>query len=276
MSSVVATITSHRYIRQLIGQPVCLLVVGLMICSAVDCAAANQAVLYASAADADDVAESLDLFPWYSEAEGGIRQVDEAQASEGRSTHRDSDWLRKPKSNSRQFNGLSGWTSFFTVLFWVVIVVIILAIVGFLVWAFMRQETTMASDDIQDWLVDQRTDEQRIEALPFALTKPLSDLLQAAEQARNDGNYRLAIIYLFSHVLIQLDRAHLIRLAKGKTNRQYLAELSQLKEVRRLTLNFMLLFERVFFGRHAPSQKEADECWQWLVQFDQRLAEVAK
>ena len=38
------------------------------------------------------------------------------------------------------------------------------------------------------------------------------------------GNFNQAIIYYYSYQLVTLDRRQVIRLAKGKTNRQYLRE----------------------------------------------------
>ena len=50
------------------------------------------------------------------------------------------------------------------------------------------------------------------------------DLLAEARRHYQAGNYGAAIVYLFSFQLVQLDQRQIIRLAKGKTNRQYLRE----------------------------------------------------
>ena len=39
------------------------------------------------------------------------------------------------------------------------------------------------------------------------------------------GDFAQATIFLFAHMLVELDRHQLIRLARGKTNRQYLMDL---------------------------------------------------
>ena len=58
----------------------------------------------------------------------------------------------------------------------------------------------------------------------MTLKKSPADYLDEAQRLYRNGDYAQAIIYLFSHQLLQLDRRHWLRLVKGKTNRQYLRE----------------------------------------------------
>ena len=67
-------------------------------------------------------------------------------------------------------------------------------------------------------------DAARIESLPFPVAAGRLDLLAKARRHYQAGNYGAAIVYLFSFQLVQLDRRQIIRLARGKTNRQYLRE----------------------------------------------------
>ena len=67
-------------------------------------------------------------------------------------------------------------------------------------------------------------DAARIESLPFPVAAGRLDLLAEARRHYQAGNYGAAIVYLFSFQLVQLDKRQIIRLAKGKTNRQYLRE----------------------------------------------------
>ena len=48
-------------------------------------------------------------------------------------------------------------------------------------------------------------------------------LLEEARRSYEEGDYNTAIVYLYSYQLVKLDQNQWIRLAKGKTNRQYLA-----------------------------------------------------
>jgi hypothetical protein len=80
------------------------------------------------------------------------------------------------------------------------------------------------------------------------------------------------MIYLFSYKLLALDRHNLIRLARGKTNRQYVAELSQQPTLQELLRHSMVAFEDVFFGQHRLDPERFEGCWQSLDRFHQHLA----
>jgi len=116
----------------------------------------------------------------------------------------------------------------------------------------------------------------QIEALPFVVPRPKGDLLDASRQAAATGDYGLAVLYLFSHQLIQLDRRRLIELERGKTNRQYVRELGGRSGLRRVLEQTMVAFEDVFFGHHAIDQARMDHCWQQHARFEEFLqAEAA-
>ena len=76
-------------------------------------------------------------------------------------------------------------------------------------------------------VVESRRDADRVEALPFHVRAASGDFLAEARRLYDAGHYSEAIVYLFSYQLVQLDKHHVIRLAKGKTNRQYVRETRQ-------------------------------------------------
>ena len=88
------------------------------------------------------------------------------------------------------------------------------------------------------------------------------------------GNYSEAIIYLFSYELVELDRSALIRLAKGKTNRQYLREAAATRSMKPLLERTMVTFEDVFFGRRTLDRSGFEACWKQLDEFQSLLAGV--
>ena len=104
-----------------------------------------------------------------------------------------------------------------------------------------------------------------------------TDLLAAARRCYESGDLARAIVFLFSHQLVQLDEHHLVRLAKGKTNRQYLREIrrkpSPGEQILPLVQKTMLLFEGAFFGNHPPSPDQFESCWSALDEFH-RLVEL--
>jgi hypothetical protein len=114
---------------------------------------------------------------------------------------------------------------------------------------------------------DSRSDAERIENLPFEVKVAQTDLLSEAKRLRAEGRFGEAIVYLFSYQLVQLDKHHFIRLTRGKTNRQYLFELAQRQDMRRLLAKTMVAFEDFFFGSHAIGQDRFESLWNQLDEF---------
>jgi hypothetical protein len=111
-------------------------------------------------------------------------------------------------------------------------------------------------------------DASRVEALPFQIDPLTGSLLDAARRAYAGGDFARAIIYLFSHQLVELDRRHLIRLTRGKTNRQYVRELRGKGALPGLLSQTMVVFEDVYFGDRALSRERFEICWNRLNEFD--------
>jgi len=135
-----------------------------------------------------------------------------------------------------------------------------------------RQEAEPEQEAEQSDTVD---DKRRIEALPAPVGRKRTDLIDAARQYYQEGNYAEAIIYLFSYQLVELDKGQLIRLAKGKTNRQYLRELGRRLALQGLFERTMVAFEEVFFGNYAIDRARFESVWLRLGEFEALVAEGA-
>lgn len=116
---------------------------------------------------------------------------------------------------------------------------------------------------------------ERIRALPFALDEATGDCRESAERARRDGDYRRAMVHLFSHVLIFLDQHQVVRLKRGKTNRQYLEEARGLPEAARYLSQLIDPFEAVFFGNREIPADQFEPFWQALPRFEQVVSQHA-
>ncbi len=117
------------------------------------------------------------------------------------------------------------------------------------------------------------TDEStKIHDLPFAVELPKSGLLEEAAACRQRGDYSRAIIFLFSYVLVELEKGRVIRLHRGKTNRMYLQEIRSDRVLRSITEKIMLAFEVVFFGKRSLSEEQFEACWSRLGEFSDRIA----
>ena len=114
---------------------------------------------------------------------------------------------------------------------------------------------------------------ESVEALPPAARRARGDLLGEAQRCYAEGRFAEAVVYLFSYQLVQLDKHDLIRLAKGKTNRQYLGEIAAHQPLRRLVEQSMHTFEDVFFGGRSLGRSGFESCWNRLGEFQQLVAE---
>ena len=150
---------------------------------------------------------------------------------------------------------------------------ILAALFAYLLFLAIKSLTGVRSEDSTYELEDDtRSEADRIENLPFQMEqRRTGDLLGDASRLYEAGNYNEAIVYLFSHQLVQLDKDHLIRLTKGKTNRQYTAELRPRVELRAIVTQTMLAFEDVFFGHHQLSKEQFENCWNQLEHFNREL-----
>ena len=159
-------------------------------------------------------------------------------------------------------------------LFWISIALLALGIVVYLSMAVERgwytpfRRNLLREEDLE-------RDVAKIVDLPFNLETPIQGLLSQAEAYRRSGNYSGSIVYLFSHILVELDEASCIRLQRGKTNRAYLRELKDEPRLADLHRTIMQVFEAVFFGRYVVSRDDCDRCWN-LLPLIQRSAKDVK
>jgi hypothetical protein len=216
---------------------------------------------------AQEAFQSRPRMPWYDQRADSIKPVD-VQTPEDE-TQRDSDWNRQDKSardtnvQQSQRGASDAWGVMLRVAAWLLLAAVLVAIVLFLASAALRID----GGETASPGVIRKSDADRVENLPFAVPSAESDFLAAARRNYDAGDFDTAIIYLFSSQLVELDRRHFIRLARGKTNRQYLRELRSRPELRAILARTVLEFEEVFFGHHSLSRARFDECWQQLDRF---------
>jgi hypothetical protein len=101
---------------------------------------------------------------------------------------------------------------------------------------------------------------QLLSQLPEEFLPGLDDAWAEAKRRRAAGDLAGAIIYLFAHQLLSLDRSGLIRLAPGWTGRQYVRWLRD-PVIRDALASTNCLFEEYFYGHRAPAPHEFDHVW---------------
>jgi Domain of unknown function (DUF4129) len=96
--------------------------------------------------------------------------------------------------------------------------------------------------------------------LPEDLRPGLDDPWAEAQRRRAAGDFAGAVIYLFAHQLLSLDRAGLIRLAPGWTGRHYVRWLRDPVLVDSLGAT-LRLFEEIYYGHRRPSAVVFEQVW---------------
>jgi len=128
--------------------------------------------------------------------------------------------------------------------------------------------------DIDSAPVSSRSDRsiaESIRHLPFEMDVKKGDFRQQSQAAYDAGDFRMALVFLFSHVLVTLDQAKLVRLKKGKTNRQYLRELSPNRPLGDYYGDVMVPFEQTFFGDYPITKEVFEGCWHGLDGFQSEV-----
>ena len=152
-----------------------------------------------------------------------------------------------------------------TVMVYTLSTIAAVALIALIVWVIMNSRVEIAGSD--DLSRPDRSIAESIRHLPFEMDVAKGDFRQQAQAAYQSGNFRGALIFLFSHVLVTLDQAKLVRLKKGKTNRQYLRELSDSPPLVSYYGDVMVPFEQAFFGDYPVTKDVFEKCWQGLDEF---------
>ncbi len=218
--------------------------------------------LLAQAAESDDSVEAgrdalsqWGRYPWYDSDSDGLQPVEIVEPWNW-------DWFWN------WFNFNWGPMNFNWVqwVFWGLIFLVLAVLTWFLVRAFLKRNKT-AETVLETQGESPEEERRRIEALPEPVRRR-TRLLEAAHRHYQEGNFDEAIIYLFSHQLVCLDKNYLIRLTRGKTNRQYLRELGPRDTIKRIMADTTVAFEDVFFGGRSIGRERFERCWNRLGEFE--------
>ena len=220
-------------------------------------------------------------YPWYDAETRSVKLLEHEPGKKSTSKDRDTVPIAKPKAattpNTPAGGGGGGGGGGPTgegagSLIAIIVAAIILVVIVMLVMTFLYIESTKSEETESSG----RSRKQSIEQLPFDLDSADGDFQSAADAAYRSGDLRKAIIYLYSHVLVTLDQNRLIRLRKGKTNRQYLREVQRHQGVSGYFQQVMLPFESVFFGDHEMDAEQFQQCWSGLNRFHSQVKDNAE
>ncbi|MBN1591098.1 MAG: DUF4129 domain-containing protein [Pirellulales bacterium] len=211
--------------------------------------------------------ESLDRwwggYPWYDSATDSVKPIEIPELPKAESDW-NWDWL--------DFDFPLAAAEFLKWGIWTLLIVLVVVLVYFLLRAYFRDgnlrwakgtESKKAQTDLQ----------RRLEALPFAIKATKLDFLDEARRYYEQGQYGDAVKYLFSYQLVELDKHRVVRLTRGKTNRQYVREVGRAGRapLSRVLEQTMLVFEDFFFGNHPIDRVRFEACWSRLPEFEAQL-----
>ena len=244
------------------------------------------------------VGDALRTTVWFDAEKNSLKPVDVERRTDD-SLNRNSRWLPKPppvKSNKasnankppqQNAGGAAGPTtglfntglSALNLLGWLTLGIVVLAGVAAIFYALSRAELNAKNVGkggkrvISGKTPDEQTLE-RMKHLPKELRRTDVNLRSEAQRLMQDSQYDQAIILLFAHQLLLLDRYGMLRLNRGKTNRKYIRETRASNEQLANCLESTIAsFERSYFGRHKITRNEFADAWRLNEQLETGLVE---
>ncbi|MEZ6094501.1 MAG: DUF4129 domain-containing protein [Pirellulaceae bacterium] len=215
-------------------------------------------------------------YPWYDQETNSVVPVLSEVSDVDSSAQRKSVAKIRPSraSNMRTGSGPQ-WNlwpmtwNFFNILMYSLITMVFLAIVFWLFVRFRQPQPLSGNVNVR---LDKKPFKSSVQDLPFQLESGPKDCRVACAEAMRNGDFSKAIVYLFSHALLFADEHDLVRLRKGKTNRQYLRELVQHEVARNYLERLLLPFESVFFGGHEANREIVESLWSDLASFESSVS----
>ncbi len=202
------------------------------------------------------------------------------------SGNRQSRWLPKPDKpkppatqSQSQSTTSSQWSNMGIgyVIGWVMLIAIVCGVVALVMYVFANSAFEFRDETPRQAIVggralDEQT-KQRIAELPAELRQTNVSPRSELERLMRIGDFDHAIVFLYGHQLLMLDRVGSLRLSRWKTNNQYLRETRHsdpsVGDQLRVTVD---AFERSYFGKHALDRTQFDRLWQENLAMEANLA----
>ncbi len=205
---------------------------------------------------------------WYDAESQELRPVP-VQTRLPDASNRDSRWLppaEKVKAPGPVGSGMGGGSTARHAIGWIVLAVLALVLIGMMLYIFSKAEP--AALGAPKWAMlpgRERLDQQTLQRmldLPAEVRRTDVNLYDEAQRLMNLGRLDEAIVLLFGHQLLLLDRCGFLRLARGKTNGRYLRETrAHSPEAHWLLTATVAAFEASYFGHHAPEAEQFKKLW---------------
>jgi len=214
----------------------------------------------------DALSPTFSDYPWYDSNADSIRRLDiEPQKTKQKPQQR-----QQIQPSTTPYRAPGGGSDLLRILGWVALAVLLALIALLLIRYFLEYESGEPATSSPTVTIS--SDVERVEDLPLDVRPKTGNFRDEALRLAREGNYARAIVFLYSHQLLQLDKQHVIRLTRGKTNRQYLREANRHEGLGGLLSRSMTAFEDSFFGGHSLDRERFENCWQDTQQMERHLA----
>ena len=150
--------------------------------------------------------------------------------------------------------------------------ILIALLVGLLLYGFFKLESGKQENDGKTG--PRRKIRDHIKHLPFEIEEQDGDFETFAEKSLHDGHYNNAVIYLFADLLVAMSESGIVRLQRGKTNRQYLNDIWDYGAIKPYYRKVMIAFEDAFFGKHQIEKARAEDCFAGRDSFAEELEKI--
>jgi hypothetical protein len=201
-------------------------------------------------------------YPWYSAKTDALEPV--------QPPWRPTWWDWFPELKLQPVSSSSGGSfSLGNVLVILLLVVALAALVAGLVWAYRYY---MPSPEESGLGLRRIGSAASTGGLPSGLPADLTDPLGLARALRAQGDLAGAVLALFVHQVMTLDRLRLARLAPGRTARQLVRSVTD-TWVRTRVEPTLRLFETSFYGHRLPDPAAFESAWGLAEELEARIAE---
>ncbi len=228
--------------------------------------------------------------PWYDPASDRVVPIPVETVSDD-SVHRESRWLPQPRRVRQSVSpgtsgggsgigtGTGGWfgtgLTLGNLVGWALLAAILVTTVGLLVYMFSRADFDGGRPAGGRRESRHEPDEQtlmRMKELPDEVRGSGGDLRAEAMRWMESSRFDLAMISLFGHQLLLLDRVGVLRLARGKTNGRYVREAYRNdRDLGERLAMTVADFERSYFGRHPINADRFAELWANNLEIERAL-----
>jgi hypothetical protein len=152
---------------------------------------------------------------------------------------------------------------------WIAVTLALMVLIFLLFWLWRRYGVDSARDE--ERAGSRIGSAARMEGLPAGLRPETDDPWTEAVRRRAAGDYAGAVICLFAHQLLVLDRLQQIRLVPGRTGRQLIRAVDN-RQYYTCVEPTLRLFEAVYYGHRAPSVEAFESVWALAEGFERLTA----